>query len=182
LILFLETGRTIPESEIVRSLQSPEESIRLLAPKTDLVIRIINETSIILKCVEDHSGNWYRGLHKHFGVISHQHPHFPDWLGPLYFEDTSLVGYPLEVVRSPLERLRTPRPIENIKSGMLGKKVFPLFLMKPSPHCFLFAKGSMQNWKTRWFVLQPGKLLYCSKTDKVLPLPLPLYRQLLDSF
>jgi hypothetical protein len=133
------------------------------------VIRIINETSIILKCVEDHSGNWYRGLHKHFGVISHQHPHFPDWLGPLYFEDTSLVGYPLEVVRSPLERLRTPRPIENIKSGMLGKKVFPLFLMKPSPHCFLFAKGSMQNWKTRWFVLQPGKLLYCSKTDKVLP-------------
>lgn len=105
-------------------MQSPEESIRLLAPKTDLVIRIINESSIVLKCVEDHSGNWYRGLHKHFGVISHQHPHFPDWLGPLYFEDTSLVGYPLEVIRFPLEPLTAARSIETIKSGMLVKKVF----------------------------------------------------------
>lgn len=124
----------------MRSLQSPEESIRLLAPKTDLVVRIINESSIILKCVEDHSGNWYRGLHKHFGVISHQHPHFPDWLGPLYFEDTSLVGYPLEVIRCPLEPLTAARSIQNIKSGMLVKKVCDYFLMPPHLHQGIHAK------------------------------------------
>jgi hypothetical protein len=30
----------VPESQIVRSLESPEKSIALLAPKTDLVVRI----------------------------------------------------------------------------------------------------------------------------------------------
>jgi hypothetical protein len=107
----------------VRSLQSPEESIRLLAPKTDLVVRIVNETSILLKCVEDHSGNWYRGLHKHFGVISHQHPNFPEWLGPLHFENTSLVGYPFDVIRFPREPLSELRSIQHVKAGMMDKKV-----------------------------------------------------------
>ena len=36
----LKTGRMVPESQIVRSLESPEKSIALLAPKTDLVVRI----------------------------------------------------------------------------------------------------------------------------------------------
>lgn len=87
------------------------------------MVRIVNETSIILKCVEDHSGNWYRGLHKHFGVISHQHPHFPEWLGPLYFENTSLVGYPFEILRRPRDILSNQISSQVIKSGMLEKKV-----------------------------------------------------------
>lgn len=61
LVWCTETGRTIPEREIVRSLQSPEESIRLLAPKTDLVVRITNESTIKLCSVEDYSGNWHQG-------------------------------------------------------------------------------------------------------------------------
>lgn len=60
-----ETGRSIPEIQIIRSLENPENSIRLLAPKTDLVVRIWNESSIVLKSVEDHSGS----VHVHSYVI-----------------------------------------------------------------------------------------------------------------
>ena len=57
----------------------------------DLVVRILNETeNIVLRSVEDYSGNWHRGIEKHFGVIGFQHPTFPEWLGPFYFEHTSL--------------------------------------------------------------------------------------------
>jgi hypothetical protein len=65
------------------------------------------------------------GLHKHFGVISHQRPLFPDWLGPLYFENTSLVGNPFLVVRNPREPCPTDHRIANhkIKVGYLEKQV-----------------------------------------------------------
>ena len=77
----IETGRNIPESEVVRSLQSPEESIRLLAPKTDLVIRIRNEATIKLTCVEDYSGNWHNGM----GAIYSQ-----QWCYICFFIDISI--------------------------------------------------------------------------------------------
>mmetsp|Transcript_18 Transcript_18/g.36 ORF Transcript_18/g.36 Transcript_18/m.36 type:complete len:750 (+) Transcript_18:51-2300(+) len=144
-----ETGRSIPESQIVRSLQSPEASIRLLAPKTDLVVRITNESAITLTSVEDYSGNWYRGLQKHFGVISKQHPDFPFWLGPLYFENTSLVGRPFIEIPSPYTL--TCDENEEILTGVLDKE-----------------GNMMQSWKSVYFVLTRGKLSYYSKGDKQL--------------
>ena len=95
-----ESGRSVPESSIRRSLESPEKSIQLLAPKADLVVRISNESTIQLLSVEDHSGNWKRGLERHFGVIARQDPAFPDWLGPLYLENTAMVGSPFIMVDS----------------------------------------------------------------------------------
>ncbi|CAE7706595.1 Swap70, partial [Symbiodinium microadriaticum] len=144
-----ETGRNIPESEIVRSLQSPEESIRLLSPKTDLVIRITNESTIKLSCVEDYSGNWHQGLYKHFGVISHQHDSFPDWLGPLYFANTSLVGEPFVTLALPTSL-----------GEEYGREILTGFMEKEG--------HVIPNWKSRWFVLTPGKLSYYSKVDKSL--------------
>jgi hypothetical protein len=87
-----ETGRNIPESAILRSLRSPERSLQILAPKTDLVVRIWNGKTIILQAVEDHSGNWHRALGKHFGTIAEQPLKFPYSLGPLYLELTSFQG------------------------------------------------------------------------------------------
>lgn len=90
----LETGRSVPEEQILRSLESPEHSLRMLAPKTDLVVRIENEDAIILKCVEDYSGNWVRGLGRLFTGVECESLGFPDSLGPLYLEATSLLGHP----------------------------------------------------------------------------------------
>ena len=50
--------------------------------------------------MEDHSGNWQRGLEKHFGAISRQNLSFPDWLGPLYLENTAMVGAPFVMLDS----------------------------------------------------------------------------------
>jgi hypothetical protein len=66
----------------------------MLAPKTDLVVRIENEDAIILKCVEDYSGNWVRGLGRLFTGVECESLNFPDSLGPLYLETTSLWGDP----------------------------------------------------------------------------------------
>lgn len=90
----LETGRSVPEEQVLRSLESPEHSLRMLAPKTDLVVRIENEDAIILKCVEDYSGNWVRGLGRLFSGVECESLKFPDSLGPLYLEITSLWGHP----------------------------------------------------------------------------------------
>jgi hypothetical protein len=83
----------VPEHQILRSLASPENSIKILAEKTDLVVRIWNEDTIILKSVEDHSGNWFRGLEPHFQCIAKPKLDFPLSLGPVYYENTSLVGH-----------------------------------------------------------------------------------------
>jgi hypothetical protein len=89
-----ETGRDIPETQIVRSLVSPEKSIRMLAPLSDLVIRIENEAHIRLVSVEDYSGNWRRGLESHFGSIQRASLTFPEALGPLYLEHTAFRNHP----------------------------------------------------------------------------------------
>lgn len=93
-----ETGRFIPEAEIISSLSDPEISISRLAPLCDLVVRIENNTTIKLLSVEDHSGNWHRGLYRHFGVISRQHLPFPAGLGPLYLENTAIHGHPFRMI------------------------------------------------------------------------------------
>jgi hypothetical protein len=86
-----ETGRFIPEAEIVKSLTSPNISVGHLAPLCDLVVRFKNdEGTPRLLSVEDHSGNVHRGLNRHFGVITRQHLQFPEGLGPLFFESTAL--------------------------------------------------------------------------------------------
>ena len=63
-----------------------------MAPKTDLVVRIWNDTSIILQSVEDYTRNWHGALGKHFGTISLQPLLFPRSLGPFYLEKTSFQG------------------------------------------------------------------------------------------
>lgn len=90
-----ETGRFIPENELVNSLLSPDISIRKLAPLCDLVVRFRNngDTPRLLS-VEDHSGNLQRGLYRHFGVITRQIMPFPGGLGPLFFENTAMTGRP----------------------------------------------------------------------------------------
>ena len=87
-----ETGRSVPESQILRSLENPEKSLRELAPKTDLVVRIMNEDSIVLKSVEDHSGNWARGLGQIFSGVKGRQLTFPDALESIFLDKTSLVG------------------------------------------------------------------------------------------
>lgn len=90
-----QTGRVIPEAEIVSSLRNPEVSIRKLACKCDLVVRFANNKEVPeLLSVEDHSGNLQRGLYRHFGVISRQIVSFPEGLGPLFFENTAMCGDP----------------------------------------------------------------------------------------
>lgn len=74
----------------------------MLAHKTDLIVRIWNENSIILKSVEDHSGNWFRGLDRHFGCLAKQNPDFPFSLSPIYYEITSLVNVPFISVTNSL--------------------------------------------------------------------------------
>ena len=37
---------------------------QILASQSDLVIRIVNESNIVLKSVEDYSGNWQAGLRR----------------------------------------------------------------------------------------------------------------------
>jgi hypothetical protein len=61
------------------------------------------------------------GLYKHFGVISHQHPSFPDWLGPLYFANTSLVGEPFVTSHESLPICMTPT--KELLTGSLEKAV-----------------------------------------------------------
>lgn len=89
-----ETGRSIPESQIRRSLQCPESSLAKLAPYTDIVARIWNENAIQLKCVEDYSGNWYRGLGRLFNAVETDELKFPHSLSTLYLEKTSFLGTP----------------------------------------------------------------------------------------
>lgn len=152
----LKTGRMVPESQIVRSLESPEKSISLLAPKTDLVVRIVNEEAIELKSVEDHSGNWYRGLQKHFGSIAYQRPPFPEWLGPLYLEPTSIVGNCMDdnSFRPAYSRLRTSSLSAGLQEGRSGT-------------LFMESKSTM-SWKRRHVVLAKGTLSYY-KIDKLHP-------------
>uniref|UniRef100_A0A0G4GWW6 EF-hand domain-containing protein n=1 Tax=Chromera velia CCMP2878 TaxID=1169474 RepID=A0A0G4GWW6_9ALVE len=84
-----KTGRNVPESQIIRSLKSPENSIRILASRTDLVIRICNNETIKLLSVEDHSGNWQRGVGRHFSQLQ-QPEEFPSALPTQYVMRTSL--------------------------------------------------------------------------------------------
>mmetsp|Transcript_2746 Transcript_2746/g.4127 ORF Transcript_2746/g.4127 Transcript_2746/m.4127 type:complete len:779 (+) Transcript_2746:248-2584(+) len=134
-----KTGRNIPESQILRSLKSPENSLKILAPLTDLVVRISNENSITLKSVEDYSGNWHRGLGRHFGHISHQPKLFPESLGPLYMEKTSLMGTPF------MESFLPPGSCKSkiLKEGWLNMELPGVLDLMP-----------------RWFVLRPDQISY----------------------
>ena len=93
------TGRMIPEKDILSSLANPDISIRKLAHLCDLVVRFQNngDTPRLLS-VEDHSGNLQRGLYRHFGVITRQLMPFPQGLGPLFFENTAMVGNPFKKI------------------------------------------------------------------------------------
>lgn len=94
-----QTGRMIPEADIVRSLRDPEISIKVLARQCDLVVRFDNSDGTPkLLSVEDHSGNLQRGLYRHFGVITRQLAPFPQGLGPLFFENTAMIGTPFKKV------------------------------------------------------------------------------------
>jgi hypothetical protein len=44
--------------------------VQILACQSDLVIRIVNEFNIVLKSVEDYSGNWRGGLER-CGLMLH---------------------------------------------------------------------------------------------------------------
>lgn len=158
-----ETGRAIPESQVLRSLRSPEDSLKKLAPLTDIVARIWNENAIQLKCVEDYSGNWFRGLGRLFNAVETEELKFPHSLSTLYLEKTSLRGEPFSAV---LDRTRNDKRLTHlngkwdaddsdddgnggiIKQGYLDKEG-------------KYRKGM----KRRYFVLRPGCLSYYNDKD-----------------
>lgn len=154
-----ETGRSIPESQIMRSLLSPENSLKTLAPLTDIVARIWNENRIELKSVEDYSGNWYRGLGRLFTNIEIEELKFPHSLGTLYLEKTSLLGAPFHAI---LDRSRNDRRLTHVPPikwtpGKSEKKMDPAILMQG----YLDKDGRFRiGMSRRYFVLRPGTLSY----------------------
>jgi hypothetical protein len=172
-----ETGRSVPESQVLRSLQCPETSLVTLAPLTDIVARIWNENRIELKSVEDYSGNWDRGLGRLFTNIEIEELKFPHSLGTLYLEKTSFLGAAFVSIldRSRVDRhlVKTDKWCQEEEGEMKGKKDKSVLM-----EGYLDKDGKFRlGLKRRYFVLQPGSISYyrSHKKDEVLKGEFSLY-------
>jgi hypothetical protein len=130
----------------------------MLAPYTDIVARIWNENTILLKCVEDYSGNWYRGLGRLFNGVETEELKFPHSLGTLYLEKTSFIGTPFAPIlgrtrpRSSLDSVNERKQLVGFEEEETNTVLLQGYLEK---------EGRFRiGMRRRYFRLRPGFLAY----------------------